>query len=112
IEAPGHLSESSRTLWCDLARDFRLLDDDHALLLLTAGLEARDRMIAARDRLDKEGVTVPDRAGGMKMHPWVMVERDSHARMLQSFKALRLDLEPAPPPLRPGRPGRPARRVV
>jgi P27 family predicted phage terminase small subunit len=95
IVAPSHLSEASQALWVKLAIDFSLAGDDHAELLLTAGLEARDRMIEARDRLRKDGVTIPDRTGGLKVHPCVIVERDSHARMLQSFKALRLDIEPS-----------------
>lgn len=105
VEAPAHLTEGSRRLWERLATEYGLLDDGHALLLLTSALEARDRMAAARDRLDQEGVTVPDRTGGLKMHPCVMVERDSHARMLQSFKALRLDIEDVVLS-RPGRKGR------
>ena len=99
---PGHLSEPSRALWMTLARDFGLAGDDHALLLLTAAMEARDRMVRARGRLDAEGETVADRVGGIKPHPLLRVEHDAHQRMLSSLRALRLDIEP----MRAG-PGRP-----
>src|SRR5262249_42847391 len=103
--APEHLTEGSRMLWERLATDYSLLGDDHALLLLTSGLEARDRMIQAREILDREGLVTTGDRGGSRAHPATVIERDSHARMLQSFKALRLDIEPVVL-TRPGRKGK------
>ena len=60
---PDHLSKGSQALWSKLVADYALAEDDAALAILTAALEARDRAEQARKLLDTEGLTVPGDRG-------------------------------------------------
>ena len=62
-----------------------------------------DRMREAQAALAKDGLTVADRFGQIKVHPLTVVERDSRSQMMAALRALNLDVQP----LRdiPGRPG-------
>jgi P27 family predicted phage terminase small subunit len=103
-KAPKALSSAAKRLWRGLVEEYAL-DDVAALAILTAGLEAFDRMGAAKALLDADGPVVTDRWGQRKVHPAATVERDSRAAWMSALKALNLDLEP----LRDG-PGRPQGR--
>ena len=98
--APRHLTVSSRRLWASVVRDYTL--EDRHLAVLSAALEARDRMIEARDAITRDGAYVSG-LHGLRSHPAIAVERDSRLSMLRAFRELGLDLEQAPTPRPPSR---------
>jgi len=86
--------------WVTFCTDWHL--DKAALLILQSALESFDRAQAAAAEVARDGLTVEDRYGKKRMHPCCLIERDARATMLQSLKALALDLEPLHD--KPGRP--------
>lgn len=100
---PKALSPAAKRLWRDLMAEYAL-SDVAAKAILTAGLEAFDRMSAAKTLLDADGPVIEDRWKQKKMHPAACIEKDSRAAWMAALKALNLDIEP----LRdgPGRPGK------
>ena len=101
-KAPRALSPEAQRWWRRLQGEYAL-SDEAALLLLETALTAFDRMRQAQAAIAKDGVTVRDKWEQLKINPAVNAERDARSGMLQSLKALCLDIEP----LRdgPGRPG-------
>ena len=99
---PGVLSPEARRWWRRLQAEYAL-SDEAGLLLLETALTALDRMRQAQASIAKDGMTTRDKFGQLKINPAVNAERDARSGMLQSLKALCLDIEP----LRdgPGRPG-------
>jgi hypothetical protein len=89
---PTGLSPDSARVWRELMREFEL-DDAAALLLLTTALEARDRMRAAAEIVAREGLMVED-VHGKRAHPALAIERLARRAMLESLRALNLDIEP------------------
>ena len=102
IRSPAHLSSEAKTIWKEILSEYQI-EDAAGLRILRVSLEAFDRAQAAREAIDREGMTVTDKFEQMKPHPLLPIERDSRAAFLAGLKALNLDLEP----LRdgPGRPG-------
>ncbi len=94
--APSHLSAAARAWWRKLAGEYEI-EDAGGLLLLQTACEAFDRMKAAQDTVQKEGVTLIDRFGQTKAHPLLVVERDARSAMIMALKSLNLDLEPLTP---------------
>jgi len=99
---PKHLTKEAKKIWKSLLDEYGI-DDIAGLKILRVALEAFDRAQAAREAIDRDGMTVMDKAGQIKSHPLLPVERDSRAAFLAGLKALNLDLEPLRD--RPGRPG-------
>lgn len=91
--APGHLSKESKRLWKKLISEYDI-QDAGGLAILKAGLEALDRATAAREAIDKDGLTIVDRWGVPKPHPLLPAERDARAAWMHALKNLNLDLEP------------------
>ena len=89
---------------------------EHHLRLLQLACEAWDRAQAAREQLDRDGLTVPGREGGIRPHPCVAIERDARLAVARLVRELDLDTEPpvseriAPPALFSNR-GRHARKA-
>ncbi len=98
---PKHLSKESKDIWNRINKEWDL--DPAGLLILQSALESWDRLKQAQNLIAKQGLTVVDKYGQVKMNPAVQIERDSRALMLRHLKALNLDLEPLNS--RPGRPG-------
>jgi P27 family predicted phage terminase small subunit len=90
---PKGLSAEARRLWRRLVEDYSI-EDQAGELLLQTGLEAFDRMRLAQEQIKRDGQTSTDRFGQVKAHPLLVVERDARSAMVQSLKALNLDLEP------------------
>lgn len=105
--APRHLSRASRRLWRQLAEDYALGDEPHALRTLTLACEALDRGEEARERIALDGAYLTDRFGQLKAHPAVAVERDARIAAMRAFRELSLD--PDPGEVRPPRVGSGAR---
>jgi P27 family predicted phage terminase small subunit len=101
-KAPAHLSKEAKIMWNDLIDEYGI-DDCAGLRILRVTLEAFDRAQESREAIDKDGMTFIDKAGQIKPHPLLPIERDSRAAFLAGLKALHLDLEPLRD--KPGRPG-------
>jgi len=104
LHAPKHLSSQSKRLYRQLAVDYELGREPHALEVLRLALEAVDRCAQARDVLALNGGPfIADRFGVPKAHPAVAVERDARLAALRAFRELALDgEEPEPRPPRRG----------
>jgi len=102
IRPPGHLTKESKRIWKDLLNEYGI-EDVAGLKILRVALESFDRAQAAREAIDKDGMTVIDKNLQLKPHPLLPIERDSRAAFLAGIKALSLDLEPLRD--KPGRPG-------
>ena len=91
--APDHLSPESKRIWREVVQEYSL-DDAAGLRILRVALESFDRAQAARKAIDRDGMTTRDKAGQLKSHPLLPIERDSRAAFLAGLKALNLDIEP------------------
>jgi phage terminase small subunit len=100
-QSPPHLSPSSRQWWEITVDRYRL--EEHHLRLLQLACEAWDRGQAAREQLEREGLTIPGREGGMRPHPCIGIERDARLAVARLVRELDLDTEP-PAPERVGPP--------
>jgi P27 family predicted phage terminase small subunit len=88
---PVHLSAAAKAVWRSVAEDYDLASEPHALLVLSAGLEAHDRKEQARKELARDGLSVATESGSLKSHPAIAVERDSRLAMVRCFRELSLD---------------------
>jgi P27 family predicted phage terminase small subunit len=99
--APKHLSAEARRWWRSICNEYAITDKAGLLLLQTA-LEAFCRMRDAQKIIAEHGSMILDRHEQLKINPLIAAERDARSAMLQSLKALNLDLEPLKDA--PGRP--------
>ena len=85
----------------EIEKQYRV-DDPAGLIFIGQAREALQRMRQAQTALGRDGITVTDRYGQVKMHPAATVEKNSRLALFKALAALHLDLEP----LRnaPGRP--------
>jgi P27 family predicted phage terminase small subunit len=101
-QPPSHLSPSAQQWWTSTVEAYIL--QEHHLRLLQLACEAWDRAQAAREELEKDGLTVST-TQGVRAHPCVAVERDARLAVARLVRELDLDTEPpasdrsAPPPL-------------
>jgi terminase small subunit-like protein len=86
-----HLSKSSKALYRQLAEDYELTKEPHALEVLRLALEALDRCEEARRAIAQHGATYVDRYGQPKARPEVGIERDSRIAAMRAFRELSLD---------------------
>ena len=75
--------------------------EPHHLKLLTIAAESWDRLTAAREIIDRDGMTFLDRLGHPRPRPEIAIERDCKISFMRALRELDLDLEP---PTQPGRP--------
>jgi hypothetical protein len=75
----------------ELKRLDLVLDPDEEVALAEAAALA-DRLVAVRDRLQADGLTVTSRAGATKAHPLVAVERVLSADVQRMLKSIKLDV--------------------
>jgi len=101
IRCPKHLSAEAKQIWKEILKEYDI-QDSAGLRILRVSLESFDRAQAAREEIDRDGMTTLDKFNQLKPHPLLPIERDSRAAFLAGLRALNLDLEP----LRDGR-GRP-----
>jgi len=83
-------SRNSTALWDKLRGEYVL--NRAQLEVLAAGLEARDRAMECRARIDAEGLTVENQRGDLRPHPLLSVERDSRAAFVHALQRLGLHL--------------------
>jgi phage terminase small subunit len=94
IPPPSHLEPEEVALFKSIVAEFRV-DDIGSLQLLTTACEAHARCRICRERIDKEGMTLPDRFGVLQPHPLLKAEASARAAYLSSLRALNLE-PPAP----------------
>jgi len=90
-QAPEYLRDETRLWWAHVADTWTL--EEHHLLLLTLAAEALDRGQQAREEIAKDGLTVPTREGGAKLHPAVRVESDARLSFCRVLRELDLDID-------------------
>lgn len=106
LKAPEHLEPATAAWWRSVCTDY-LLEPHHVRLLTLAG-ESWDRCAAAREALDKYGITYQDRFAAPRARPEVAIERDCRLAFARLLRELDLDVEPPaegrrPPGLRSNR---------
>jgi P27 family predicted phage terminase small subunit len=99
LKAPRHLKAATRRWWTAVVTDWQL--EDHHVRLLTLAGEAWDRCSQARELIAKEGLTVPTKAGGPRLHPAVRVETDARLQFARLLRELDLDVQPPADAKRP-----------
>jgi P27 family predicted phage terminase small subunit len=101
MQAPKHLSKIGKRKWLKFREEYQI-SDEGGLAILTVAMEADDRARQDRELIDRDGLTMVDKAGQLKPHPLLANERDSRAAFLAALKMLNLDLEPLKGIGRPG----------
>jgi hypothetical protein len=62
--------------------------------LLQAAAECWDRLQQARELLQRDGLVIAGREGGLRPHPAAAIERDSRIAFARLIRELDLDVEP------------------
>ena len=75
--------------------------EQHHIRLLTLACEAWDRGQEARELIHAEGLTVPTKVGGPRLHPAVKVEEQCRLAFAKLIRELDLDIEPPKAASRP-----------
>ena len=91
-QPPPHLSASAAQWWQSTVETYVL--QEHHLRLLQLCCEAWDRAQTAREALERDGLTVPGREGGIRPHPCIGIERDARLACARLVRELDLDAEP------------------
>lgn len=90
-KAPRHLRAATRRWWLDVCRRW-VLEEHHVRLLTHAG-EVWDRGVEARAQIKRDGLTVPTKSGGPRLHPCVRLEVECRTQFARLIRELDLDLE-------------------
>lgn len=91
---PSHASAASRAWLEHLLADYEWSPSEWRLALLAA--DAFDRAATARRTLNREGLTIVSPRGEVKVHPLVLVSRDSAALAARLVAQLGLDQDDEP----------------
>ena len=91
VKPPRHLKAATRRWWSAVVESWDL--EQHHVRLLTLAAESWDRSEAARKVVVKDGLTVTDRFGQVKVHPAVHVERDAKIAFARLLRDLDLDVD-------------------
>lgn len=94
ITPPGHLKPATARWWAAVHEEFEL--EQHHQKLLTLAAEAWDRACAAREVIDRDGMTFSDRFGQPKPRPEIAIERDSRIGFARLIRELALDGDTTP----------------
>jgi hypothetical protein len=89
--APEHLAAEEASLFVQIIRDYGIKDAS-SLKVLEEACSSLQRARLAREQIAREGMTFPDSKGKPKMHPLLVVERDSSHGALAAFRQLNLEL--------------------
>jgi len=93
-KAPDHLRPATAKWYRGVLKDFDL--ESHHIRLLLLAAEAWDRCQAAREIIDRDGMTYDDRFDQPKPRPEVAIERDSRIGFARLLRELALDGVDAP----------------
>jgi P27 family predicted phage terminase small subunit len=94
------LSPEAKAWWRELVEAFEIEDAAGQLLLQTA-MEAFDAMREAQTLIERDGLTLKDRFGQVRLNPAALSLRDSRTALLRSLRALNLDIQTPGPIGRP-----------
>ena len=86
-EPPCFLSPSTAEWWREVAEEYEL--EEHHLQLLTSAASMWDRMVTAREVLDREGSTFLNNQGNVLPRPEIKIEPSCavvHARLLRELR--------------------------
>ena len=97
--APAHLQPTTQEWWLSIVSRWDL--EPHHVRLLTLLCEAWDRSNAAREQIQRDGLMVPTKAGGPRLHPCVKVKEQAEIAFARLLRELDLDLEAPPAASRP-----------
>ena len=89
---PDHLTQGTAAWWHSVIDSYEL--EAHHLRLLTLACEAWDRGQQARVILAKDGPVIVTKAGDIRAHPAVAIERDARLAFARLLRELDLDHEP------------------
>ena len=98
-KAPKHLRPATKRWFNHVATEWTL--EQHHIKLLIVAAETWDRLVQAREVIDREGLTYQNRFGEPRARPEISIERDSRLAFLRAIRELDLDVDP---PAQPGRP--------
>lgn len=104
LDPPDHLRTAGRELWTRVCHEYGITDSG-GLALLGQACDAVDRASAAREQLQRDGLTVPDARGGIRAHPANAIEQGAWSAVRAALRQLRLDID-----IPPAKTGRPATR--
>lgn len=96
---PAGLGPPEKRFWAEMVAGWRL--DEAALEILCVACRALQRAREAREKIERDGATMVDRFGQVKVSPATLIERDSQSTFLRAMSSLRLDVEPPGPIGRP-----------
>lgn len=91
---PSHLATLGQDFWTATLADWDI--EDHLLGVLEHACQQLDTVARCRNRLRREGLTVPDKHGKPTAHPLLAAERQAARLHAQLVKALGLEDEPEP----------------
>ena len=91
-KAPAHLKAATRRWFNAIVDAYEF--EAHHIKLLTLAAEAWDRAVAAREAIDRYGLTYVDRFDAPRMRPEIAIERDSRLAFARLLRELRLDVAP------------------
>lgn len=100
-QAPKHLKPETAAWYVEVLTDYQL-EEHHRRLLLLAG-ESFDRGTAAREAIDKHGLTYTNRHGEERPRPEIAIERDARIAFARLLRELGLDVDGGPEEARPPR---------
>ena len=86
---PDYLRPETRQWFASVVADYEL--QGHHVRLLTLAAESWDRIQQAREILEREGITIAGREGGVRPHPCVAIERDAKISFARLIAQLSLD---------------------
>jgi phage terminase small subunit len=96
---PAHLKPATAQWWKLILAEYEL--ESHHLRLLQLACEAWDRSQAAREILDRDGISYTDRFGAPRARPEIAAERDCRIGFARLVRELMLDGAPLPEAARP-----------
>ena len=92
IEPPEHLSPAVQTWWREVLKAFA--PEPHHLRLLQLAGEAWDRVQAARESLEANGLVSIDRFDQPKPRPEAAIARDNSVLFARLLREMGLDITP------------------
>src|SRR5262245_24614092 len=96
--APRHLSPEAKKWWRTVFAVYEM--DEEGAFVLRQALDCFDRILQAQAAIARDGIVIDGRFG-KRPHPAIEIERAARSGLLQSWRMLRIDIEP---PKRIGRP--------
>jgi len=100
---PTHLKPATKAWFIEVSSRYEL--EQHHRMLLTLAGEAWDRVVEAREVIDREGLTFTNRFLEPKARPEIAIERDNRIAFARLMRELALDVEPPAESPRPPRRG-------